>query len=210
MAELYDEEAEHTGWLGPEVAFGLIFEYLKPGQTVLDIGIGTGRAAILFRKAGLTVHGMDISEDMLNICRVKGFTVLRQHDLLTSPYPFASEQFDHVICVGLLYFFKDLSPFFSETTRILAKGGKLVFIIGDRAETDSMEFVLNTVYSESDHPITIYRHSIRQIDTWLEENGFFRKRYLGFTAYMDRKKTQNFQMKAYLVEKNVGIEYDSY
>jgi hypothetical protein len=39
--EAYDDEAEATGWFGPEVAFGLMYKYIQPGQPVLDIGIGT-------------------------------------------------------------------------------------------------------------------------------------------------------------------------
>ena len=47
----YDAEAEATGWLGPEIAFALMHSYLVPGQAVLEIGIGTGLAAMLFHKA---------------------------------------------------------------------------------------------------------------------------------------------------------------
>ena len=50
MVEAYDEEAEATGWLGPEVAFGLAYKYIQPGQSILDIGIGTGFGSILFAK----------------------------------------------------------------------------------------------------------------------------------------------------------------
>jgi len=36
----YDEEAEATGWFGPEVLFGLAHKFIRPGQSILDIGIG--------------------------------------------------------------------------------------------------------------------------------------------------------------------------
>ena len=68
----YDKEAEASGWYGPEVAFGLAFKYVLPGQSILDIGIGTGLGSVLFRKAGLDVHGMDISSKMLDVSRSKG------------------------------------------------------------------------------------------------------------------------------------------
>ena len=48
IVEAYDEEAEATGWFGPEVAFGLIYKYIQPGQSILDIGIGTGLGSVLF------------------------------------------------------------------------------------------------------------------------------------------------------------------
>jgi hypothetical protein len=36
MMEAYDEEAEAIGWFGPEVAFGLIYKQIQPGQLILD------------------------------------------------------------------------------------------------------------------------------------------------------------------------------
>ena len=41
-AAFYDDEAEVTGWFGPEVVFGLAYMHLFPGQSILEIGIGTG------------------------------------------------------------------------------------------------------------------------------------------------------------------------
>jgi|GEM_PF-5571654 len=73
MVTGYDEEAEATGWFGPEVAFGLAYAHVHHGQSILDIGIGTGLGSALFKKAGLQVHGMDISPEMLEACRKKGF-----------------------------------------------------------------------------------------------------------------------------------------
>ena len=87
-AEAYDEEAEATGWYGPEAAFGLAYKFLRPGQSILDLGIGTGLAAVLFRKAGLRLYGMDVAPEMLEACRGKGFTDLVRHDLTERPYPF--------------------------------------------------------------------------------------------------------------------------
>ncbi len=84
----YDLEAEKCCWFAPEVAFGLSYKCIEPGQTLLDIGIGTGLSSDLFRKAGLIIHGMDISEEMLDICRDKGYENLQQHDILQLPYPY--------------------------------------------------------------------------------------------------------------------------
>lgn len=67
----YDDEAEATEWFGPEVAFGLTYKYIQHGQSILDIGIGTGLGSVLFRKAGLKVCGMDVSQEMLDACRSK-------------------------------------------------------------------------------------------------------------------------------------------
>lgn len=43
-AAAYDDAAEAVGWFGPEVALGLAYKYVGPGQSILGIGIGTGLA----------------------------------------------------------------------------------------------------------------------------------------------------------------------
>ena len=79
-AATYDDEAEGTGWLAPEVAFGMTYTYVQPGQSILDIGIGTGLGSVLFQKAGLEVYGMDISPQMLDrllpLCRQANFRLI--------------------------------------------------------------------------------------------------------------------------------------
>jgi predicted TPR repeat methyltransferase len=206
MIEAYDEEARATGWLGPEVAFGLAYEYVQPGQSILDIGIGTGLGSIPFRKAGLKVYGMDISQEMLDACRSKGFTDLARHDLTKRPYPYASESLDHVVCVGVLQFFSDLSPVFGESARILHKGGLFVFVVGDRTENEALEVVVGSEHTKLGVPVTMYRHSTRQINTWINGNGFVLLRSFAFTVYMDRDKTHSLPACAYLVRKREGIE----
>lgn len=49
----YDKRIKEYGWVGSEVAFGLAYEYTNPGQTILDVGIGTGLGSVLFHWAGM-------------------------------------------------------------------------------------------------------------------------------------------------------------
>jgi predicted TPR repeat methyltransferase len=204
MMDAYDEEAKAIGWLGPEIAFGLAYKYIQPGQSILDIGIGTGLGSLLFRQAGLKVFGMDVSQDMLDACRSKGFADLTRHDMSKSPYPYDSKSLDHAVCVGVLNFISDLSPVFLETARILRKEGVFVFIAGDRTDEEAMEFVVSAEHAKSDEPVTMYRHSSRQIARWVEEYGFTSLQKLAFTVYMDSEKTRSFQAMAYLVRNHEG------
>lgn len=71
VASDYDRKAEEYDWRGPEVAFGLSYAFVSPGESVLDIGIGTGLSSVLFHKAGLRVYGMDVSPQMLEACSGK-------------------------------------------------------------------------------------------------------------------------------------------
>lgn len=49
----------------------LVDENVRPGYTVLDIGCGTGSAAILAAEKGARVVGIDVSSDMLAVAREK-------------------------------------------------------------------------------------------------------------------------------------------
>jgi SAM-dependent methyltransferase len=54
---------------GPEIEFYRPF--VEAGQPALDAGCGTGRLLIPYLQAGLDVDGVDISPDMLALCRAR-------------------------------------------------------------------------------------------------------------------------------------------
>jgi len=74
-AQSYDEESqEGLGFLeghlrSLELAAALL--PVRPGQEVLDIGVGTGAFGEIFARRGLSVTGVDISPRMLEIARLK-------------------------------------------------------------------------------------------------------------------------------------------
>jgi SAM-dependent methyltransferase len=198
-AEVYDAEAAAVGWFGPEIAFGLAYSYILPGQSILDIGIGTGLAADLFRKAGLHVLGMDLDPRMLDACRGKGFTELTLHDLTARPFPYAAASVDHAVCVGVLNFFFDLSPVFDEVARVVRGGGVFVFAVGDRTEDEPAEITVGPEYTKEDASATMYFHSERQIGDWMAADGFTPLRDLAFFVPMDRERTRLLRERAYVV-----------
>jgi predicted TPR repeat methyltransferase len=197
----YDAEAEATGWYGPEVAFGITYRLIRPGQSVLDIGIGTGLGSVLFDQAGLIVHGMDSSKQMLDACREKGFSNLKLHDLLDIPYPYDAGSMDLVVCIGVLQFFDDIGNVFREASRILRSEGLFVFTVGDRSENDDFELNISPQHSYSSQTVTMYRHSAGQIEEWMRESRFSLLRNLPFSVFMDRERKRQFAVKAYLLMK---------
>jgi SAM-dependent methyltransferase len=52
---------------GPEIEY--FRRFVERGQPALDVACGTGRLLIPWLKAGLDVDGVDVSEDMLALCR---------------------------------------------------------------------------------------------------------------------------------------------
>lgn len=209
MILAYDEEAEASGWFGPEVAFGLTYTHVQPGQSMLDIGIGTGLGSILFLKAGLKIHGMDISPQMLDACRSKGFSSLHLHDVIKPPYPFDPESMDHAVCTGVFQFFSDLSPFFQEAGRILRDNGLFIFVVGDRSEKDGHTIEVGPEHTKSEKTITMYRHSIKQIAEYIARYGFEPLRDLSFTIFMDRERSRSMPARSYLVKKKGAFRIEN-
>jgi predicted TPR repeat methyltransferase len=152
-----------------EMLFGLAFEYVLPGQRLLDVGIGTGLSSELFAKAGLEVHGMDFSPAMLQICADKGFAAtLRQHDAQKTPWPVESG-FDHVVCCGVLHFVADLQGIFAESARALRTGGFFAFTT--RAP-DPVAIGDDFYERQSAGAFDIYSHTSACVEAVLAGNSF--------------------------------------
>ena len=202
MANDYDKKAEEYDWRGPEVAFGLSYAFVNPGECVLDIGIGTGLGSVLFCKAGLHVYGMDVSTQMLKACRSKGFTTdLKEHDLTVAPYPYNTASLDHAVCLGVLNFFRDLQVVFGEVARIVRDDGVFAFVVGDRAPGEAAEFLVGPEHTESDSTLTMYRHGTEEIRGLLNHNDFVLMRCLEFPVPMDRERTSVLRAKAYVARR---------
>ena len=124
----YDAQVSAYDCYLAEALFGLCYDFVQPGQSLLDLGIGSGLSAAPFARAGLRVAGMDFAPAMLGLCRAKGIaTDLRQHDLQDIPWPYDHALFDHVICVGVFHFIDHLEAIISEASRVLRSGGLFAF-----------------------------------------------------------------------------------
>lgn len=206
----YDLQARETNWHGPEVIFGLAYEYVKPGDSVLDLGIGSGLSSILFHKAGLKVYGLDGSGEVLEVCESKGFAVeLKQHDLRSMPLPYQSGFFDHVISVAVLNSFRDLSPLFKETARIIREGGIFAFTVEERKSGQNDSYRINRV-DVSEKPkaktaVTRFRHSSEYVAQLLDGSGFVPLKSLEFLAFKYPAENKDIFFKAYIAKRK-GIK----
>ena len=109
---------------------------LSPGQSVLDVGCGTGSLALVARRrvgAGGAVHGVDASPAMIARARRKAgakgldvaFAVARAQAL-----PFPDAHFDVVLCTLMLHHLPRAAraQCMREIRRVLAPGGRVLAV----------------------------------------------------------------------------------
>lgn len=109
-------------WIGDR-EFSLLARLLdtRPGETLLDVGCGTGYFSCLFaRKSGLKVTGVDIDAGMLAFARDKSpdieFVLGDAENL-----PFRDASFDVVVAVTSLCFVSDTTRAVCEMARVAGR-----------------------------------------------------------------------------------------
>ncbi len=202
----YDRQAQITNWFGPEVVFGLTYEFVKPGDALLDLGIGSGLSSILFHKAGVRAYGLDGSAEILEICAAKGFAAeLKQHDLRDLPLPYASNFCNHVISVAVLNSFRDLTALFEEIARIIEGGGIFAFTVEDQQPGQEDSYAINRVdvseKARAETAVTLFRHRADYIARLLDQSGFVLLKALEFLAFKYPAENRDVFFKAYVARK---------
>ena len=100
---------------------GVLRAVAEPGQSILDIGVGTGRLLEYFPE--LDKWGVDISIDYLRLLPAKN---IRPFLARSEELPFADASFDLVVSTDVLEHVIDLHATLLEMRRVLKPGGHLV------------------------------------------------------------------------------------
>lgn len=120
---------------------------LRPGQRVLEVGVGTGMALDAFPPY---VHlvGIDSSEDMLAHAREKigegglSHVEIRQGDALNLDFPDAS--FDDVVSFHVITVVPEPGRMMDEMLRVCKPGGRIV-IVNHFASPNPLLYFINTL-----------------------------------------------------------------
>jgi ubiquinone/menaquinone biosynthesis C-methylase UbiE len=108
--------------------------HLRPGQSVLDVGCGTGPMVDFFCSKELRYCGLDVAQGMLD-------SISRQFS--NTPYwkrielkigssesiPYPDNSFDFFVGMGLLEYLDDMAPTFKEIARVVKPQGVAVLTI---------------------------------------------------------------------------------
>ncbi|HEX8687053.1 MAG TPA: methyltransferase domain-containing protein [Pyrinomonadaceae bacterium] len=99
-----------------------VYDNVRAGSHVLDLGCGAGMLALLKRK-GVTLAGVDLSEECALASRRNGYDVTCAAEL--DRLPFADDSFDYVVSLDVLGHveFKDKDAVLAEIARVLRPGG---------------------------------------------------------------------------------------
>lgn len=211
MADTYDDYTRSNHWRCPEKIHSITREVVQKGQTLLDLGIGTGQGAAPFRKQGLVIYGIDGSQKMLNICRRKGIAFsLCQVDLTKSPIPYPDFFFDNIIASGLLHIVPLYDPLLNEIHRILRPGGHFVFTFDPWIEEkqEGYSHVEEGIYKKlnEDSGIYVYRYGVDRLLGRLRNLGFHTVRGETFTAFKRPDTGEVFRFCAWLTRKSLPDE----
>jgi len=105
LAPRYDELWTHSaiGRLQRAVVWRRLDPLFRPGQSILDLGCGTGEDALHFMRRGIRVRAIDASLEMARIARSRGVNATRlsieRVDRLKGSYDGAISDFGALNCV---------------------------------------------------------------------------------------------------------------
>lgn len=114
---------------------------LPPGQTIADLGCGTGALLPALASATeSTVIGIDREAAMLAVAaeRTQGLPTVRLEQGQLDALPLADESVDLALCMLVLHHVADLAPAFAEVARVLRPGGR--FVVLDMVAHDRVDF----------------------------------------------------------------------
>jgi ubiquinone/menaquinone biosynthesis C-methylase UbiE len=149
--------AEHArdarGLLGRAIAFIMASETwsqnlrvinalaIDRSDRILDLGCGHGRSLTELAARASTGHvvGADHSELMVEIAAQRNRALIKADRIdvvlaSAETLPFPDGFFDKVLCVHVLYFWKDLHASMREVTRVLKPGGRLGLLFRTKAD----------------------------------------------------------------------------
>jgi len=172
QAALYDTK------LGFNTHFGHDLVQLlapRPGETILDLGCGTGDLAQKIAESGTTVTGIDNSPTMIARAREK-YPTLRFVQADAQDFAFPPGTFDAVFSNAALHWMKNAASVVACVWNVLKPGGRFVAEFGGKgniqAVVDAITASLTAAGYPVDDPNPWYYPSIGEYATLLERQGF--------------------------------------
>ena len=147
LAARYDELWTSTpnGRVQREAVWRRIDKLFRPGDNILDLGCGTGDDALHFMSRGVSVMGIDASQEMVLIARSRGVGAFSYRlSALSSRFDGAISNFGMLNCV------ERLEPVAEELARLVRPGGKLaICVIGRFCLRETCRYALRLRFEKA-------------------------------------------------------------
>jgi len=191
------------------------FSGIRRGMRVLDLGCGTGNAALRLRDSmGVDVKGVDLSLHMLERAKSKFLQVVCA-DVDGKGIPFRDASFDIVLGVYVLHQIKNFGALFSECHRIIGSGAA-VFLTSSHKQIEHQHPVIQSFFPSFVEIEKARFPDIPMLDSLLATAGFVDIKYEDVTVEgipVDEKflqKVKNKYISTYCLipqrEYELGVE----
>ncbi len=147
----------------------------RPGETILDLGCGTGDLAHRIATSGATVVGIDRSPTMLDRARQK-YPSLAFVQADGQNFAFPPGTFDAVFSNAALHWMKDAAGVVACVWSVLKPGGRFVAEFGGKGNIQAVVEAITAALGTAGYPVVgrnpWYYPTIGEYATLLERQGF--------------------------------------
>ena len=132
-APAYDHDNDNLlGTVSQPLSVQIFQEYIKDKSLrIIDVGCGTGLVGVELEKGGFSnFDGIDISQEMIDIAKQRGYSKLFIGSLNDS-LPCENNEYDAALCVGVFTHSHVGSDRLNELIRIVKSGGIICFTVNE-------------------------------------------------------------------------------
>ncbi len=170
--ELYDKKFSYVFKLGEDV---LSLLNSKPGETILDLGCGTGHLTNLISESGASVQGIDSSPKMIEQAKLK-YPAIKFEVMDATNFAFETK-FDAVFSNAVLHWIPEKEKVIDCVYNCLKQGGRFVAEFGGKDNVKCIATSIRKIlringYSKNTEYIDWYFPSIGEYSSILEKYGF--------------------------------------
>jgi ubiquinone/menaquinone biosynthesis C-methylase UbiE len=152
-----------------------LFEHVRPGMTVLDVGAGEGAFAAALAELGARPICVDVADEPLRRLRARFPGLEARRGQAGEELPVADREVDAVWAGEVIEHVVDTGAFATELRRVLKPGGPLLLTTPDHPRRLLLKFALRPrafedhVWPYADHLRFFTRRTLRMV---LEDAGF--------------------------------------
>ncbi len=139
-AKLYDNKHDFVSKFGEGI---LSYLQAKPGESILDLGCGTGDLTEEIFQTGAKVIGVDNSTEMIRSAKIKFPAIdFRQADARIMQF---DERFDAIFSNAVLHWIKEKEMVIRQMHLLLKENGRIVLEFGGKGNIQQMQEVFRNV-----------------------------------------------------------------